>query len=206
MATSDPDPRHAGPRARHRRRAHRRRCLARGPRGRVRRHHRPERRRQDDALQPALGAAAADGRARSSSRPRRHRRAAVPAHARRARPDVPGLERLPAAVACTRTCASPRRPRSAARCGSGGGRPRCARRRAGATGRSSASASRARLLWPAGLLSHGDKRKLELAMLLAGDPDGDPARRADGGRLGRGRRRARRADPAPCTARRARRC
>jgi branched-chain amino acid transport system ATP-binding protein len=29
----------------------------------------------------------------------------------------------------------------------------------------------ARALWPAGLLSHGDKRKLELAMLLAGRPD-----------------------------------
>ena len=29
----------------------------------------------------------------------------------------------------------------------------------------------ARALWPAGLLSHGDKRKLELAMLLAGKPD-----------------------------------
>jgi branched-chain amino acid transport system ATP-binding protein len=28
----------------------------------------------------------------------------------------------------------------------------------------------ARMLWPAGLLSHGDKRKLELAMLLAGTP------------------------------------
>ena len=28
-----------------------------------------------------------------------------------------------------------------------------------------------RALWPAGLLSHGDKRKLELAMLLAGRPD-----------------------------------
>ena len=27
-----------------------------------------------------------------------------------------------------------------------------------------------RALWPAGLLSHGDKRKLELAMLLAGNP------------------------------------
>jgi branched-chain amino acid transport system ATP-binding protein len=27
-----------------------------------------------------------------------------------------------------------------------------------------------RAVWPAGLLSHGDKRKLELAMLLAGDP------------------------------------
>jgi branched-chain amino acid transport system ATP-binding protein len=26
-------------------------------------------------------------------------------------------------------------------------------------------------IWPAGLLSHGDKRKLELAMLLAGKPD-----------------------------------
>ena len=29
----------------------------------------------------------------------------------------------------------------------------------------------ARMLWPAGLLSHGDKRKLELAMLLAGKPE-----------------------------------
>ncbi|MGZ8782332.1 MAG: ABC transporter ATP-binding protein [Gaiellaceae bacterium] len=29
----------------------------------------------------------------------------------------------------------------------------------------------ARVLWPAGLLSHGDKRKLELAMLLASGPD-----------------------------------
>ena len=27
-----------------------------------------------------------------------------------------------------------------------------------------------RVTWPAGMLSHGDKRKLELAMLLAGDP------------------------------------
>jgi branched-chain amino acid transport system ATP-binding protein len=27
-----------------------------------------------------------------------------------------------------------------------------------------------RIAWPAGLLSHGDKRKLEIAMLLAGDP------------------------------------
>ncbi len=29
----------------------------------------------------------------------------------------------------------------------------------------------ARAAWPAGMLSHGDKRKLELAMLLAGRPD-----------------------------------
>src|SRR4029450_14074335 len=28
-----------------------------------------------------------------------------------------------------------------------------------------------RMLWPAGLLSHGDKRKLELAMLLGRRPD-----------------------------------
>jgi branched-chain amino acid transport system ATP-binding protein len=27
-----------------------------------------------------------------------------------------------------------------------------------------------RVAWPAGMLSHGDKRKLEIAMLLAGDP------------------------------------
>ena len=49
--------------------------------------------------------------------------------------------------------------------------PRCARRSSGRSGRSNASGSHARLLWPAGLLSHGDKRKLELAMLLAGKPD-----------------------------------
>ena len=30
---------------------------------------------------------------------------------------------------------------------------------------------RARALWPAGALAHGDKRKLELAMLLASDPE-----------------------------------
>ena len=46
-----------------------------------------------------------------------------------------------------------------------------ARRRAGRATRSSGSASARAALWPAGLLSHGDKRKLELAMLLAGQPD-----------------------------------
>ncbi len=50
-------------------------------------------------------------------------------------------------------------------------------RRASATGveRADRSLERvglaARAAWPAGLLSHGDQRKLELAMLLAGKPD-----------------------------------
>ena len=43
----------------------------------------------------------------------------------------------------------------------GGDRARGALRRVGLE---------ARAAWPAGLLSHGDKRKLELAMLLAGNP------------------------------------
>ena len=74
MSTTAPILATREPRARHRRRAHRRRCLARGPRGRVRRHHRPERGRQDDALQPALGPHAADGRRRGAARPRRDSR------------------------------------------------------------------------------------------------------------------------------------
>ena len=53
-------------------------------------------------------------------------------------------------------------------------------RSSGRTGRSAASASRHAGAVPAGLLSHGDKRKLELAMVLAGDAARDPARRADG--------------------------
>ena len=70
---------------------------------------------------------------------------------------------------CGRTCGSPPRPGSAGRCASGG-EPSGARG-AGA-GRRGARARRpaARCRAPAGSLAHGDKRKLELAMLLAGDP------------------------------------
>ena len=56
-----------------------------------------------------------------------------------------------------------------------GGTMRIWRRAAGVgVGRATAALDRVGLgdrgLWPAGLLSHGDKRKLELAMLLSADP------------------------------------
>ena len=148
-----------------------------------------------------------DGGERRAARPRRHEAGRRTGARGRARPHVPGLERLPAALACTRTCAWRRRP-------SIGGSLRIWRRasvcprgdRAGRRGARRGSGSAARMLWPAGLLSHGDKRKLELAMLLAARAGRDPARRADGGRVRGGRGRARRADPARCTARKARRC
>ena len=83
-------------------------------------------------------------------------------------------------------------------------RPRGGRARA--AGRSTASGSaRASRRSPA-RSSHGDKRKLELAMMLAGDPRVDAARRADGRRQRRGHPRARRAGQARCSRRRARRC
>ena len=57
----------------------------------------------------------ADGRARRARRAGRHPRSAAPADAGRARPHVPGLERLPAALRAARTCGSRRRRSSAAR-------------------------------------------------------------------------------------------
>ena len=94
----------------------------------------------------------------------------LPAHARRPRPHVPGLERLPAPVGA--------RERAAGRGGrSGGLAADLAEGALGAGGdgagdrRSRPRRARSPAAWPAGLLSHGDKRKLELAMLLAGDPD-----------------------------------
>ena len=62
----------AEPRARHRRRDHRRRCRPGGPCGRVPGDHRPERSRQDLALQPAVGPLPADARDDRDRRPRRH--------------------------------------------------------------------------------------------------------------------------------------
>ena len=83
--------------------------------------------------------------------------------------------------------------------------PRARGGRAGALGARAASGSRRAAPLPAGLLSHGDKRKLELAMVLAGDAARDPARRADGRRLDGERAGARRADPLGARER-ARRC
>src|SRR5205823_313800 len=62
---------------------------------------------------------------------------------------------------CSRTSGSRPRRGSAGRCGSGGGRRGYARRSSGLGGRIDTQA---------GELAHGDKRKLELAMLLAADP------------------------------------
>ena len=94
---------------------------------------------------------------------------AVPAHPGRPGSHLPGVERLPTPLGAGERRVSPRRPSSVARFGSGGGPHRSARRSSGPSGRWSASAC-TRGCWPAGLLSHGDKRKLELAMLLAGEP------------------------------------
>ena len=98
------------------------------------------------------------------------RRAAVPAARRGPRPDVPDLERLPAADRARERAArrggAARRTlriwRRAARRPQGG--------RAGALGARPGRPRRARAVAPAGALAHGDKRKLELAMVLAGDP------------------------------------
>ena len=122
------------------------------------------------------------------------------------RAHLPGLERLPLAAVRenVRLAADARARRQ--RCASGGVPRACSealeRARLGAHARGARGRRRA----AAGSLSHGDKRQLELAMVLAGDPRVDPARRADGGRLGRERARARRADPLACTSRSARRC
>ena len=62
----------AEPRARHRRRDHRRRCRPGGRCGRVPRDHRAEQGRQDLALQPAVGPLPADARDDRDRRPGRH--------------------------------------------------------------------------------------------------------------------------------------
>ena len=94
----------------------------------------------------------------------------LPPYAGGARPDVPGLERLPAAVR-PRERAS-RRPRPRWRDDADlAARDRRARaRRAGDVGDRPGRARVTRDSAPAGSLAHGDKRQLELAMLLAADP------------------------------------
>ena len=57
------------------------------------------------------------------------------------RPDVPGLERLPASTVLRERAAGRGGRRSAGRCGSGAGRAASARRSSGRAGRSAASAS-----------------------------------------------------------------
>ena len=201
------DPRHRRPRARHRRRDDRRRCLARGRRGRVPRDHRPERRRQDVAVQPALrartgrppGAIELDGRDITDARRRTGARG-------RARPDVPGLERLPAADGARERAARRGGARSA-------GTLRLWRRAAGVAAGARAGALRARARRPRRARGVAGGRALarRQAQARARDaarrrPARDPARRADGRRLGRGRAGARRADPLGARRRRARRC
>ena len=108
-------------------------------------------------------------RERSSSGTRHDEPADFRRHTRRPRAHVPGLECLSAADACSRTCGSRRSRRSAGRSGSGGGVERAAGDGQGARvarPRSGSRPPRSR----AGSLSHGDKRRLELAMLLAADP------------------------------------
>ena len=153
----------------------RQRSRCRG-RGRQRpRHHRPERRRQDDAVQPDLRPAAADLRHPDAGRPRRHVRSALSADPARPGPDVPehpdvrrhdgGRERhdrhaRPAEV--VRTC------RRCCVCPVSAGRERAARDRAMELLEFVSLADKARLR--SGDLSYGDQRRLEIARALAGEP------------------------------------
>ena len=149
---------------------HRRRCQPRGCRGRAARDHRPERRRQDVALQPALGHLPAD---RGHDRARGRDITQQPTF-RRTREGLgrtfqvssvfPLLQR-----ARERRGSRPRR-RSAGRCGSGGAPTSVT----SALERAHAALERVGLdavrAWTqAGALAHGDKRRLEIAMLLAAD-------------------------------------
>ena len=157
--------------------------------GRARRRHRAERRRQDHALQPALGARAAD---------RGHGSCSTAATSpdmppyRRARPGSGARSRSRASSRC-----SPSRERAARRGGALGGTSRLWRRaarvrealeRAGWALERVGLAGRTARCRP-GSLSHGDKRKLEIAMLLAAEPRVILLDEPMAGRLGRGRRR-----------------
>ena len=194
------------PRARHRRRDDRRRCLPRGRPGRVPRRHRAERRRQDVALQPALGPPAADGGAR------RARRATTSPTSRRSARTRAGLGRtfqvsnvfplLPVRENVRLAAEAPlggtlRLWRRAARVREAVERADWALERVGlAPPRSGAGGlARARRQAPA-RARDGARRR----------PARDPARRADGRRLGRERPRARRADPLRPRRGEARRC
>ena len=114
-------------------------------------------------LRPTTGRVELDGVDITARPPFRRTRAGHRAH-------VPGRRTSSRCSTCARTHASRPRRRSAGRCGSGGARGASARRASAPTGRWSASGSASRRVVTAGQLSHGDKRKLELAMLLAGDP------------------------------------
>ena len=151
--------------------------------------HRPERRRKTSLFNLLTGLLPADGGHGQARRPRHHARGAVPADARGPRPDVPDLERLPAADARWRTCGSP--PRHVGRVDADLA-PFRRFREALDRARSALDAGRARreAAAHAGALAHGDKRKLELAMMLARDPRVDAAGRADGRSQRRGRARS----------------
>ena len=180
---------------------------ARGCRGRAARDHRPERRRQDLAVQPALRASTGRRRARSSSAGATSRsQPTYPPHAGGARPDVPGVERLPAAdrarerAARGRVGARRHAPPVAAR------GERQAGARAGARGARARRARGRTRSCTAGSLAHGDKRRLEIAMLLAADK---PVLMLDEPMAGLSAEHvpaARRADPRRSTSRSARRC
>ena len=157
-----------------------------GARGRDARRDRPQRRRQDHPLQRHLRRRAAHRGHRSPRRAGRHARADPPPGHRRPRPHVPDVEPVPGAQrARERPAGRPgargardiRLPHSRAlRCGDRAPRERTRRGRPRPPAPTPAQRD----------LAHGEKRKVEIAMLIAMDPEGDPARRADGGRrLGR---------------------
>ncbi len=118
-----------------RRPARRARCHHHARAGRVACRHRPERRRQVDVGEPALGRARADKRPDRAGRPRRHPLARASPRASRHRPLVPAHQHLPEPQHA-RECA-PRRPGAA---GSGHSRypaqrrPQPDRRRRGGAG------------------------------------------------------------------------
>ena len=161
---------------------------------------------QDVALQPPLGHLPADRRLDPPERRRHHAPADVPAHARGDRPDVPGVERLPAPdvhenvrLAAEAALGGTLRLWRRALSVRGGARARAGRARR-------ASASRRKSRGTAGALAHGDKRRLEIAMLLAADK---PVLMLDEPMAGLSAEHvpaARRAHPRGAHARRRRRC
>ena len=175
-------------------------------RGRVRRHHRPERGGEDDALQPALravrptaGTVELAGRTSRTTPPHRRTQAGL-GRTFQVSSVFPLLavarERPPRRRGGARRHAPPLAARGALRAGA----------RPGGAGRSSGSGSpTASALAGRAALA---RRQAEARARDAprGRPARDPARRADGRRLGRGRRRARRADPLGARATSGRRC
>ena len=139
--------------------------------GRAGRHHRAERRREDVAVQPHLGAGPTDdrpGRAGGGGHHRRVRRRAAAVRGSGGRSRSRASSR---GSARSRTSGSQPRQAWEGRSGSGVGPTRSDRRSTVQRGRSRGWGSRDRAAWPAGALAHGDQRKLELAMVLAGKPN-----------------------------------